>query len=286
MIKKDIRVKSIHIPDTHKRLSTETGDIKKSIAKEGLRDPIIVVKAKKGYILADGFRRLQAWTKASIPAIVRECRSGDAEELASSIRVIVNHHRQGFYPSQRAHYLKLLADKYDVPLKEIAEACGVSERTLKERWMAVSTCSQEIKMLIDNGHWPLDISRDLATLKPAAQTRLVGKFRDRVRVSLTELREEVRRIRRRHPHLVSKPFRPRRVQKAVRRPRASILKGMDPSMIQKKISDREKEIEFMRREILHAKPIIKSILRRSRLRSELPSETLHQFEVFAKEEGL
>jgi len=296
MQEKLLNLDEIRIPVKHQRITTKDDDIlRNSIATEGLKDPITVVKDNKSkkYILAEGTRRFNAvkYLLRGVPKIdrviqayVRYPDGMDAEALARLIRITANYHRQDFYPSQKAHYLKLLSKKFKVPLKEIAKACGVSLTTL-DRWLAVSDCSQEIKMLIDNGVFPVTSIKLINTLKSEGQLRVVEKFRDRSKVSAKELEHFIRHIHRYSPDLVKKSL-----NTATKRPYKSRKRFSDFDSklslpeIEAKIREKDKEITFMRKEILRAKPLINAILKNGKLRLALPGNTLRDLELFKRED--
>ena len=119
-----IDVSLIKVSSSHMRLGRDDDhSLSLSIAKQGLKDPIIVVKDKKGYVLADGYRRLKimkAKKNAKIKAVVKVVPDDyTAESYARLLRISSNYHRSGFFPSQRAHYLKILSKKYGVSMAEI-----------------------------------------------------------------------------------------------------------------------------------------------------------------------
>ena len=285
-----IHISKIRVPNKHKRINNEGDeDLRRSIENSGMKDPITVVRSNKGYILADGSRRLRFVRKSNkvIRAIVHENRDEDPEEYATSLRVIANYHRSDFYPSQRAHYLSILSKKFNVPLKEIAKDCGVTERTLYN-WMSISDCGAEIRMMIDNGKFPVTASRLLATLKNDGQKHILDRFRDRQKVTYKELYYAVRTVHSKSPLLVRKPFSEmkRKVPKnRANRPRRSTLKGMSLVDVEARIQEKEREITFMNRETIRAKELIMSILKIKKLRALLPSRTLYRFEVFTREEA-
>ena len=285
-----IKLNKIRIPRKHHRIRQDDGSMVNSLSVEGLKDPIIVVSGKGEYILADGYRRLKAARKLrweTIEASVREPGEFDPDAHASLLRLTVNHHRQGFYPSQRAHYLKILTKKYGVSINEIAEACGVSASAAK-LWMAVNDCTDEIQMFIDDGKFPLDSSKLIKSLKPAGQMMVASKFRDRPRVSLGELKTFIKKIHQRHPEHIRLPLKsnkPAPTRRKVERKAYGRYTDFSLPELESKIVELEKEITFMRREIIRAIPIIEAICKNGKLRLALPGNSLKKFESFLMEMG-
>jgi len=290
---RNIDLASIRVPLKHRRIEKDDGTITSSLETEGLKDPVIVVASDNEYILADGSRRVQAarrlkWNK--IKASVRKPQNGmGPDAYASFLRLTINHHRQGFYPSQRAHYLKILNDKYGVPVKDIAKACGVKERAARI-WMAVNDCSEEVQMFIDDGKFPVDAGGLLRSLKPQGQMLIVDKFRNRPKVAMNELKTAVSNIHRRHPHLikvslskVTQSKKPRDHKKVERKAYGRNV-GMSIADLEQKILEYERDITFMRREILRSAPIIKKICKSGKIRLALPGDVLKRFDVFLSED--
>lgn len=289
---KDVSLKSIRVPIKHRRIDRDDGTIFSSIKSEGLKVPVVVVQNGDEYILADGSRRVAVARRLkwdTIKAFVRKVPNGqDPEAYASFLRLTVNHHRQGFYPSQRAHYLTILCDKHNYPMEEIAKACGVTRNGLKS-WMAVNDCSEEIKMFIDDGKFPVDAGRLIKSLKPSGQVMVANKFRDRPKVSMPELRQHIKVIHRRHPEAVKISMRKASKGRAVKphtneRKAYGRFSNMSLSEMEDKISTYENEITFMMREILRAKPIIQRMCRNGKIRLALPGTTLKRFEDFLSED--
>lgn len=288
MIEMEIPISKIKIPEKHKRLVFDDTELKRSISTEGLKIPIAVVDDLKGsYILADGYRRLQIITDLSQDKVIlAEVHSpkGDPEKYAGCLRVIVNHHRQDFFPSQRAHYLKILANKFNLSASEIAKSCGISRKTL-ESWLSVSDCIQEIKMFIDSGKFPLNAVQLITTLKREGQVIIIDKFRDYKKVTAKELRSTIEGIHRYHPDFIAKSLKVGIRTYSSKIHRSNVFgSNLNIVELEKKISDRTKEIDFMRREIIASKAIIRAILAEGKLRSMLLGDTLKKFDTFARED--
>lgn len=294
MESKLVSIKSIRIPKKHRRINAQDDImIYNSLKTEGQKEPVILIQGNKEYILADGSRRVKAARKLkwkNIKATIHEVPEDMVpESYAAFIRVSVNHHRQGFYPSQRAHYLKILNKKYGVSIDEIAEACGVSTSSAKG-WMAVNDCSEEIQMFIDDGKFPVDSGRYIRVLKPAGQMIVTNTFRDRPRVTLSELRKLITKIRHKHPEYIkvgAAPAKSKVRRKKDKREVKSYARFRNLSLheLESKIESCDKEITFMKREIIRARPIIQQICSKGKLRLALPGDTLRKFDLFLAEKG-
>jgi len=288
----EIPISKIKIPEKHKRLAVNNAELKRSIIAEGIKIPIVVVSdLKDGYILADGYQRLLVLMELKREGILKSdtllvqvhTPQGDPEKYAGCLRIIINHHRQDFFPSQRAHYLKILSNKFNLSIAEIATSCGISRQTL-ENWLSVSDCIQEIRMLIDAGKFPLNAVKLITTLKREGQVFILDKFRAYKKVTGSELRSAIEAIHHYHLEYVAHSLKIPVMRGPSTEHRSGVF-GSNLSIVdlEKRISDREKEIEFMRREILRSKILIQSILTDAKLRAILPGDTLKKFDTFSKE---
>lgn len=282
-----ISIKDIRIPKKHHRIKQDDGSMIHSMSIEGLKEPVVVVTGKNEFILADGYRRLKAAKKLRWPTIEASVRKpdGDPEEYASVLRLTINHHRQGFYPSQRAHYLQILTKKYNISINEIAQACGVTPSAAKN-WLAVNDCSEEIKMFIDDGKFPIDSGRMINSLKPSGQAMVANKFRERPKVALAELQSFIRGIHNKYPEHIRIPLKTRtrtRAGSPYERSSYGRYRNMSIAELETKIDDLDKELVFMRREIIRATPIIRAICKNGKIRLLLPGDSLRKFESFLTE---
>jgi ParB/RepB/Spo0J family partition protein len=291
MIVKNIDIGLVRIPRKHQRIDRNNATLLSSIKSEGMKEAITVVPNGDEYILADGGRRTQVAKKlgfTKVKAIVRRpVANMKAEAYASFLRLTINHHRSDFYPSQRAHYLKILNKKYDVSVADIAKACGVTENSARG-WMAVSDCNEEIQMFIDDGKFPVDSGRFLRTLKPRGQLVIAEKFRDRPKITFEELKKAVKKIHTRHPDMIKVSF-DRIGRRKVKDHRRELTKygrnirTLSIAEMEKQLADIEKEITFMRKEIFRATPFIRKLSNNGKLRLALPGDTMRNFDVFLSE---
>jgi ParB family chromosome partitioning protein len=103
-----------------------------SIKKLGVIEPLIVAKAKVGYILQAGKRRLTAARAAgllTVPCIVLELD----QEKGFAITIHENLYRQDLNPTDEALIYQQLRDKHGYSSREIAHMVGQSEGYISQR---------------------------------------------------------------------------------------------------------------------------------------------------------
>jgi ParB family chromosome partitioning protein len=104
-------------------------DLAASIRSEGLLQPILVRKARKGYQLISGERRLRASRLAelaTIPAIVLDVDDRKAHELA----LVENLQREDLTPLEEAEGLHSLITRFGLTQDALAEALGMKRSSI------------------------------------------------------------------------------------------------------------------------------------------------------------
>lgn len=101
-------------------------DLRTSIARHGVLQPITVRRAGKGYEIVAGERRWRAARAAGlerIPAIVRE---GLADEVSLELAIVENVQRQDLDPLEKARGYRALMDRVGLSHADVADRVGVS----------------------------------------------------------------------------------------------------------------------------------------------------------------
>jgi len=116
-------------------------ELKGSIEKHGVLQPVLVRRAKEGgFLLVSGERRYQASAKAglaSIPAIITD---GDPTEIA----IVENLLRENLTAIEEAEAIAQLKDSHHYELCDLAQAIGKAESTLCEI-LSITKLPDEIK---------------------------------------------------------------------------------------------------------------------------------------------
>lgn len=100
-------------------------ELAKSIKEHGVFTPIIVKKAKDGYMLVSGERRLRAAKEAGllvIPAVVRQYEESKVAEIA----LAENLQRENLSPIEEAEGYQIIMNSLGLTQSELAERVGKS----------------------------------------------------------------------------------------------------------------------------------------------------------------
>jgi ParB family transcriptional regulator, chromosome partitioning protein len=138
-------------------------ELKESILKHGILQPIIVRKSIKGYEIVVGERRYRAATAAKlevVPVVVRELNDQQMMELA----VLENLQREDLTPIEEGAAYQMLMDKLKITQEEVAKRLGKSRPHIANhiRLLALPSPIQE---LISEGKLTMGHGRALLGLK-------------------------------------------------------------------------------------------------------------------------
>ena len=124
-------------------------ELKDSIKKHGMIQPIIVRKMANGYEIVAGERRLKAAKEIGlkkIPAIIKSINNEKRLEIA----LVENIQREDLNPVEQANAFKRLADEFNLTQQELAEATGKS-RALVTNTIRLLKLNPEIQKNISEG---------------------------------------------------------------------------------------------------------------------------------------
>ena len=154
-------------------------ELKESIEKNGLLQPIVVKKAVKGYYIIAGERRFRAFEllgKETIPAIVKEIT--DEEMMVFS--VLENLQREDLSALEESESYKNLMDKMELTQEELAKKLGKSRPYIANS-LRLLKLPTEIKNKLLSGELSAAHARTLLALKTkkamhkAGFVNIVGK---------------------------------------------------------------------------------------------------------------
>ena len=124
-------------------------ELKGSIKKHGMIQPIVVRKLAKGYEIVAGERRLKAAKEIGlkkIPAIIKNINNEKSLEIA----LVENIQREDLNPVEQANAFKRLVDEFNLTQQELAEATGKS-RALVANTIRLLKLNSEIQKNISEG---------------------------------------------------------------------------------------------------------------------------------------
>ena len=175
-------------------------ELKESIEKNGLLQPIIVKKAVKGYYIIAGERRYRAFElldRKEIPAIIKEM----TDEEMMVFAVLENLHREDLSALEESESYKNLMDKMSLTQEELAKKLGKSRPYIANS-LRLLKLPTEIKNKLEQGVISTAHARTLLSLK-------TKKAMEEVCVLVVERKMSVRELE----EYVAKLLKPREVKK-------------------------------------------------------------------------
>ena len=176
-------------------------ELKESIEKNGLLQPIIVKKAVKGYYIIAGERRYRAFEllgRKEIPAIVKEM----TDEEMMVFAVLENLQREDLSALEESESYKNLMDKMSLTQEELAKKLGKS-RSYIANSLRLLKLPEEIKNKLEQGVISAAHARTLLALKTKKAMEDVCTLVIERKMSVRELEEYVAKLLK--PKEVRKP---------------------------------------------------------------------------------
>ena len=167
-------------------------ELKDSIEKNGLLQPIIVKKAVKGYYIIAGERRFRAFSllnRKSIPAIVKDM----SDEEMMVFALLENLQREDLSPLEEALSYKNLMEKLELTQEKLAQQLGKSRPYLANS-LRLLKLPNEVKEKIEQGIISAAHGRTLLALKTKKEIlETLAKVIDK-NMSVRELENYVNRL--------------------------------------------------------------------------------------------
>ena len=176
-------------------------ELKESIEKNGLLQPIIVKKAVKGYYIIAGERRYRAFEllgRKEIPSIVKEMTDKEMMVFA----VLENLQREDLSALEESESYKNLMDKMSLTQEELAKKLGKS-RSYIANSLRLLKLPTEIKNKLEQGVISTAHARTLLALKTKKAMEDVCTLVIERKMSVRELEEYVTKLLK--PKEVKKP---------------------------------------------------------------------------------
>ena len=176
-------------------------ELKESIEKNGLLQPIIVKKAVKGYYIIAGERRYRAFEllgKKEIPAIIKEMTDDEMMIFA----VLENLQREDLSALEESESYKNLMDKMSLTQEELAKKLGKSRPYIANS-LRLLKLPTEIKNKLEQGLISTAHARTLLSLKTKKAMEEVCTLVIDRKMSVRELEEYVAKLLK--PKEIKKP---------------------------------------------------------------------------------
>ena len=167
-------------------------ELKESIEKNGLLQPIIVKKAVKGYYIIAGERRYRAFEllgRKEIPAIIKEM----TDEEMMVFAVLENLQREDLSALEESESYKNLMDKMSLTQEELAKKLGKSRPYIANS-LRLLKLPTEIKNKLEQGLISTAHARTLLSLKTKKAMEEVCALVVERKMSVRELEEYVARL--------------------------------------------------------------------------------------------
>ena len=167
-------------------------ELKDSIEKNGLLQPIIVKKAIKGYYIIAGERRYRAFEllgKKEIPAIIKEM----TDEEMMVFAVLENLQREDLSALEESESYKNLMDKMSLTQEELANKLGKSRPYIANS-LRLLKLPTEIKIKLEQGLISAAHARTLLSLKTKKNMEEVCTLVIERKMSVRELEEYVTKL--------------------------------------------------------------------------------------------
>ena len=176
-------------------------ELKDSIEKNGLLQPIVVKKAIKGYYIIAGERRYRAFEllgKKAIPTIIKEL----TDEEMMVFAVLENLQREDLSALEESESYKNLMDKMSLTQEELAKKLGKSRPYIANS-LRLLKLPLEIKNKLEQGIISTAHARTLLSLKTKKAMEDVCTLVIERKMSVRELEEYVAKLLK--PKEVKKP---------------------------------------------------------------------------------
>ena len=167
-------------------------ELKDSIEKNGLLQPIVVKKAIKGYYIIAGERRYRAFEllgKKEIPAIIK----GMTDEEMMVFAVLENLQREDLSALEESESYKNLMDKMSLTQEELANKLGKSRPYIANS-LRLLKLPTEIKIKLEQGLISAAHARTLLSLKTKKNMEEVCTLVIERKMSVRELEEYVTKL--------------------------------------------------------------------------------------------
>ena len=167
-------------------------ELKDSIEKNGLLQPIVVKKAIKGYYIIAGERRYRAFEllgKKEIPAIIKEM----TDEEMMIFAVLENLQREDLSALEESESYKNLMDKMSLTQEELANKLGKSRPYIANS-LRLLKLPIEIKIKLEQGLISAAHARTLLSLKTKKTMEEVCALVIKRKMSVRELEEYVTKL--------------------------------------------------------------------------------------------
>jgi ParB/RepB/Spo0J family partition protein len=166
-------------PDPHNARTTASeaadAELTASIARHGVKVPLICFQAEEGIVIADGHRRWRCAQSAglpSLPAIIWPKRPSDSELLLAQLTI--NAHRENLNPIDEYEAFTRLAKLQNWTPTQLATGLAISQAEVT-RVLSIGKLTPEERELVRHGKVSKSAGYALARMPPAERSGLAQK---------------------------------------------------------------------------------------------------------------
>lgn len=163
-------------------------DLKQSIAKHGILQPLVVIVKDDGYELVAGERRLRA-SKAigltKVPAIVRTATEQQKLELS----LIENLQRENLNPIEEAKAYRALIEEFKLSHEDVARQVGKS-RPVVSNTLRLLDLSEDMQQAIIEGKIAYSAGRALLGLSEVERKKVFAQLMRGEKISTGEIEKK------------------------------------------------------------------------------------------------
>ncbi|MCC6477418.1 ParB/RepB/Spo0J family partition protein, partial [bacterium] len=138
-------------------------ELKQSILKQGLLQPVVVRQAGARYQLILGERRLRASKAAGLHTSPAQIRQVETSEEMLELAILENVHREDLTPIELAHAIARLMQQYSLTQEVVAEKMGMS-RTNVANTLRLLKLPSKIQDALNDGKLTMGHARALLSV--------------------------------------------------------------------------------------------------------------------------
>lgn len=302
---RQLPIELIDVPSGLSDASSAVDDktLEKSIAKNGVQQPLVVIPDGERFRLVKGGKRLEkakACRLPVVPVIIVPLPDGQPmETFARRLRFNLYHHRQDLKPSQRARLVAELKVMLSVTNTELADSLGYDRDSLGN-WLDMLGYIPDVQSAMDiapdkPGHLTMRNARVFVGLTPMGQKRIWQRHAKELTESSgsSEIHKKIRslyppvRFRQFYKdadatiaRLSRKPQKKRR--DAAPNPKLVAHRQRVKTFAQKQLEEADQRGEIARLEemVNNAIPVVRAFKRNKSVWDLIPAETQYELEAF------
>jgi len=169
-------------------------ELKRSIQKEGLLEPLLVYKGQKVYVIIDGNMRFRAVVELGFDEV--DCIITDADEEKSyRLSYIKNNHRWNFNPIEESIHLQTVMDKFKYNVEDmVRHGYGTHRSTIDDK-LRLLKLPADIQQEIIEGRLDPSKGYELGKLKSEKSQRdLFNEIIEKGDIAVRPLKDKVRSL--------------------------------------------------------------------------------------------